>query len=257
MAGPAVRYFMMGANEWKSAEDWPPPGISYRPLYFSHEHSSSVVSLNDGSLSWQVPAASARPASYVHDPSTPVPSVGGNTLFSLTSIRPGESPGWEDLNAQAGSRDQRAIEGRCLTFTSGFLDQDLEVTGPVVAKLYISSSAVDTDFVVRLCDVYPDGRSMLICDGIQRARYRESDFVPSLLQPNQVYEITVDLWATSNRFRAGHRIRVVVNSSCFPRFDVNPGTGKSGARSVDRVSAENSVYLEERYPSHILLPITS
>ena len=255
MKSPAVRYFLMGSNQWKSADDWPPSGISYRPLYFRLEASGTASSLNDGSLSWQAPSDSARPVSYVHDPENPVPSVGGNTLFSLASKQPGESPAWEDLNAQAGCRDQRAIEGRCLTFTSERLERDLEVTGPVVAKLYASSSAVDTDFVVRLCDVYPDGRSLLICDGIQRARYRQSDFKPSLLQPHQVYEIAVDLWATSNCFRAGHRIRIVVNSSCFPRFDVNPGTGKSGARFVDRIKAENRIYLEERYPSHILLPV--
>jgi putative CocE/NonD family hydrolase len=159
------------------------------------------------------------------------------------------------LNAQAGPRDQRVIEPECLTFSSAPLERDLEVTGPVLAQLYISSSAVDTDFIVRLCDVYPDGRSMLICDGIQRARHRESDYLPSLLIPGQVYALTVDLWATSNLFRAGHRLRVVVNSSCFPRFDVNPGTGESGADAVNRLTAENQIHLDERYPSHILLPI--
>ena len=254
MKEPAVRYFVMGSNQWKSADDWPPPGISYRPLYFQEQRSGSAASLNDGSLSWRAPQGSARPAQYLHDPEHPVASVGGNTLFSLASKQPGEALSWEDLNAHAGSRDQRVIEGQCLTFTSPPLEHDLEVTGPVFARLYVSSSAVDTDFVIRLCDVYPDGRSMLICDGIQRARYRESDFVPSLLKPSQVYEISVDLWATSNLFRAGHRLRIVANSSCFPRFDVNPGTGQP-PRSADRVKAENRIYLEERYPSHIVLPV--
>jgi putative CocE/NonD family hydrolase len=252
---PAVRYFLMGSNQWKTTSDWPPPGISYLPLYFHERRSGSAVSLNDGTLSWQAPHGSSTPAKYFHDPQSPVASVGGNTLFSLTSKQPGEALSWDDLNAQAGPRDQRVIEPECLTFSSAPLERDLEVTGPVLAQLYISSSAVDTDFIVRLCDVYPDGRSMLICDGIQRARHRESDYLPSLLIPGQVYALTVDLWATSNLFRAGHRLRVVVNSSCFPRFDVNPGTGESGADAVNRLTAENQIHLDERYPSHILLPI--
>ena len=163
---------------------------------------------------------------------------------------------WEDLNEQAGSRDQRPIEPRCLTFTSAPLEQDLEIVGPVEAVVYLSSTAVDTDVVVRLCDVYPDGRSMLLCDGIQRARYRESPFRSALLEPGRVYEIRVDLWATGNRFLAGHRIRVLLNSSCFPRFDVNPGTGESMLFSARRVTAENRVHLGPRNLSHILLPVS-
>jgi putative CocE/NonD family hydrolase len=184
----------------------------------------------------------------------PVETVGGGTLYSLTAQRPGD-PGLNELDAQAGPRDQSKIEGHCLTFTSATLDADLEVTGPVVAKLFISSSAVDTDFVVRLTDVLPDGRSMLVCDGIQRARYRESSYQPSLLEPGKVYELTVDLWATSHLFRRGHRIRAVVNSSSFPRFDVNPGTGESAATATASVIAENCVYLDRQRPSHLVLPV--
>ncbi len=252
---PAVRYFIMGLNQWKTAPDWPPPGISYVPLYFHERRSGSAVSLNDRTLSWHAPHGSPPPVRYVHDPNKPVGSVGGNTLFSLTSKQPGEPLSWEDLNAQAGPRDQRVIEPECLTFTSPILEEDLEVTGPVLAQLYVSSSAVDTDFIVRLCDVYPDGRSMLICDGIQRARYRESDYVPSLLVPGQIYPLSVDLWATSNLFRAGHQLRVIINSSCFPRFDVNPGTGESGISTAVPVTAENQIHLGESCPSHIILPI--
>jgi putative CocE/NonD family hydrolase len=163
--------------------------------------------------------------------------------------------GWPQLNAEAGSRDQRPIEDRCLTFTSTSLDQDLEVTGPVIAKLFISSSAADTDFIVRVTDVFPDGRSMLVCDGIQRARYRESNYQPSLLEPGKIYEISVDLWATSYLFRHGHRIRVVVNSSSFPRFDVNPGTGECGGAAKTYVTAHNVVYLDRARPSCLVLPV--
>jgi putative CocE/NonD family hydrolase len=114
---------------------------------------------------------------------------------------------------------------------------------------------VDTDFVVRLTDVHPDGRSMLVCDGIQRARYRESNYQPSLLEPGRVYVLAVDLWATSHLFRRGHLLRVVVNSSSFPRFDVNPGTGESGAVASTIVIAENVVYLDRARPSHLTLPV--
>jgi len=184
-----------------------------------------------------------------------VETVGGATLYSLTAQRPGDPLGWNELNAEAGSRDQRKIEERCLTFTSAPLDADLEVTGPVIAKLFISSSAADTDFVVRLTDVLPDGRSMLVCDGIQRARYRKSNYRPSLLEPGKVYELTVDLWATSHLFQRGHRIRAVLNSSNFPRFDVNPGTGESAATATTRVIAQNAVYLDRQRPSHLVLPV--
>jgi putative CocE/NonD family hydrolase len=252
---PAVRYFVMGLNRWRTSEDWPPKTIVYRQLYFDSRPSGSARSLNDGSLAPEPGAEDVPPARFVHDPNQPVETLGGATLYSLTVQRPADPLGWEQLNAEAGSRDQRKIEDRCLTFTSQPLDQDLEVTGPVIAKLFISSSAADTDFVVRVTDVFPDGRSMLVCDGIQRARYRESNYRPSLLEPGKVYEITVDLWATSYLFRHGHRIRVVVNGSSFPRFDVNPGTGESGATAKTIVTAHNAVYLDRARPSCLVLPI--
>lgn len=257
MDEPDVRYFVMGANQWKMAADWPPPGVRYRNLYLRREDSGSARSLHDGSLSFEAPQRDEKPVSYVHDPDDPVRSVGGATLFNLSEVAVGAPENWEDLNAQAGSKDQRVIESRCVTFTTEPLERDLEVTGPVVARFYVSSSAVDTDLVVRLSDVYPDGRSMLLCDGVSRARYRESDFFPSLLEPGEVYLIEVDLWATSNLFRAGHRIRVIVNSSCFPRFDLNPGTGKSALLSTERVTAENRIYADRKRPSHIVLPVMS
>jgi len=114
---------------------------------------------------------------------------------------------------------------------------------------------VDTDLVVRLTDVLPDGRSMLVCDGIQRARYRESDYRPSLLEPGKVYQLTVDLWATSHLFRRAHRIRAIVNSSSFPRFDVNPGTGESAAIATTPAIAHNAVYMGGQRPSHLVLPV--
>ncbi len=254
---PAVRYFVMGLNQWRTADDWPPPSVVYKEIYFDGRRSGSAASLNDGSLSWTPGEEDAPPARFRHDPNQPVETAGGNTLYSLTAQQPGESLGWKELNAEAGPRDQRKIEDRCLTFTSEPLDADLEVTGPVVARLFISSTAADTDFVVRLTDVFPDGRSMLVCDGIQRARYSESNYRPALLDPGKVYEVTVDLWATSYLFRRGHRLRAVVNSSSFPRFDVNPGTGESGATATRMVTAENTVYVDRERRSHLVLPINA
>lgn len=254
---PDVRYFVMGLNEWRTATDWPPPGIDSRPLYLRAGPSGSARSINDGSLSWEAAAGDAAPAVFVHDPRDPVPSSGGTTLFNLSLREATEAESWDDLNAQAGSRDQRSIETRCLTFTSPALTEELEITGPVQAVIYLSSSAADTDLMVRLCDVYPDGRSMLLCDGIQRARYRESPFRSTLLTLGKVYPVRVDLWATSNRFLRGHRIRVIVNSSCFPRFDVNPGTGKSWLDSTDRLVAENRVYLDRDRASYVVLPVAA
>ena len=252
---PAVRYFVMGLNRWRTADDWPPKSVIYQHLYFDPRPSGSAHSLYDGSLSWTPAGGDTPPARFVHDPDHPVETVGGATLYSLTPLRPGDPLGFDELNAEAGSRDQRKIEDRCLTFTSEPLDRDLEVTGPVVAELFISSSALDTDFVVRLTDVFPDGRSMLVCDGIARARYRESNYRSSLLEPGKVYELPVDLWATSHLFQQGHRLRAVVNSSSFPRFDVNPGTGESGAIATIMEVAENVVYLDRDRPSHLVLPI--
>jgi putative CocE/NonD family hydrolase len=254
---PAVRYFVMGLNLWRTADDWPLDSAVHKELYFDARRSGSAASLNDGSLSWTSGEQDAAPARFIHDPNQPVEAAGGNTLYSLTAQKPGESLGFKELNAEAGSRDQRKIEGRCLTFTSQPLDTDLEVTGPVRARLFISSTATDTDFVVRLTDVLPDGRSMLVCDGIQRARYRESNYRPSLLDPGRVYELNVDLWATSYLFRRGHRLRAVVNSSSFPRFDVNPGSGETAANATNMVVAENTVYLDRERPSHLVLPLNA
>jgi putative CocE/NonD family hydrolase len=254
-AEPAVRYFMMGSNEWREAADWPPANVTYRRLYFRSGKSGSSPSLNDGVLSWDGPQSDEAPQSYVHDPDNPVQSVGGATLFAIPRSEAAQPESWHDVNAQAGSRDQRPIESRCLTYTSAVLETDLEIAGPVRATIFLSSNCVDTDVVVRLCDVYPDGRSMLLCDGIQRARYRSSDFSPSLLEAGKVYEIHVDLWATSNMFGAGHRVRVIVNSSCFPRFDVNPGTGKSSLLSAERIVATNKIFSDQKRSSFIELPL--
>jgi putative CocE/NonD family hydrolase len=179
--------------------------------------------------------------SYLYDPTDPVRTRGGSLLY------PGE-PG-------NGPHDQRSVEARCLTYTSEPLDSDMEVTGRVRAVLFGMSSAPDTDWVVRLSDVSPDGVSRPVAEGILRARFRDSQTAPSLLEPGRVYEFTVDLWSTSNVFLAGHRIRVAVTSSCFPRWDRNLNTGGPfGLEPVGR-PAINTVFRDRFRPSHIVLPV--
>ena len=238
MEDAPVRIFVMGRNIWRDEQDWPLPDTRYTNYYLRAGGSGSIDSLNDGTLATRAPVGSENPDSFVYDPDAPVPSRGGNTL----SI-----PG--------GVYDQREVDERCLTFTSAPLDEELEVTGPVKAVLYGMSSAPDTDWVVRLEDVHPDGYSRNVCDGILRARYRESFQHPALLEPGKVYRFEVDLWATSNAFLPGHRLRVVVTSSCFPRFDRNLNTGGPLNKEAAGQSAINTVLHDEFRPSHIVLPV--
>lgn len=238
MAEAPVRIFVMGRNEWRAEADWPLPDTRYTNYYLHSGHSGSITSLNDGTLSALPPAGSEHPDSFVYDPDHPVPTLGGNTL------------GIPD-----GVRDQRLADALCLTYTSAPLEQELEVTGPVKAVLYALSSAPDTDWVVRLEDIHPDGYSRNLCDGILRARYRHSFAQPQLLEPGQVYRFEVDLWATSNVFLPGHRLRVVVTSSSFPRFDRNLNTGGPINKEAAGQVAINAVLHDMFRPSHIVLPL--
>lgn len=239
MDEPPVRFFTMGINRWQTAESWPPPGVTPRHFYFQSGPSGSAQSLYDGRLGPEPPQEGEGADSYVYDPGRPVESLGGGRLVY-----------GGDTN---GPYDQRPVERRCLTYTSEPLREDLEVTGPLTATLYAMSSAPDTDWVVRLTDVSPDGVSRLVADGILRARYYRSSQRPELLTPNQVYQFQVDLWSTSNVFLAGHRIRVAVTSSCFPRWDRNLNTGGPfGTEAVGRV-ALNTVFRDQSRPSHVTL----
>ncbi|QDU79466.1 Cocaine esterase [Polystyrenella longa] len=232
-----VHYYVMGdpedesapGNFWRSAENWPPPADE-TPWYL-HE---------SGQLNIVAPTGDASLA-YAYDPKNPVPTIGGQNLL-----------------IPKGPRDQREVEKRddVLVFTSEKLTEPTEVSGRVKAKLYFSTDCPDTDFTVKLCDVYPDGRSMLVTDGIMRARYLHSFESPELLVPGQVYELEVDLWSTSLIFNKGHQIRVSVSSSNDPRFEPNPNTGADHFEPGDPSKvANNRIYLSKEYPSQILLPI--
>ncbi len=235
---PPVRLFVMGRNVWRSETDWPLPDTHYTPWYLRAGPSGSVTSLNDGCLAPTAPVGAEPADAYVYDPDHPVPTLGGNTLGIVDGVH-----------------DHLRADQLSLTYTSEPLEQELEVTGPVTAVLYAMSSAPDTDWVVRLEDVHPDGYVRNLCDGILRARYRDSFERPELLAPGQVYRFDIDLWATSNAFLPGHRVRVAITSSCFPRFDRNLNTGGPIHREAAGQVAINTVLHDELRPSHIMLPV--
>jgi uncharacterized protein len=234
---PAVTYYVMGdvsdpgapGNVWRTADQWPPVPTK----------STRWFLCGDQTLS-QIKPATDRTLSYIYDPRKPVPTVGG---YQLT--------------IPAGPKDQREIEARddVLVFTSEPLARPIEVTGRVRARLYISSDVQDTDFLARLCDVYPDGRSFNICEGIIRARYRLSFSHEDFLKPDRVYPIDIGLWSTSIIFNKGHRLRVHVTSSSAPGYDPNPNTGEP-LRWSDRTElAHNRIHLSGGFPSHLDLPV--
>ncbi len=228
----------MGTNEWRDEYEWPLARTRYTPFYLHSEGSANTLE-GDGVLGRETPREE-RPDTYTYDPADPVPTRGGNTLI-----------------IPVGAYDQREVEARpdVLVYTSAALEEPLEVTGPLELVLYAASSAVDTDFTAKLVDVRPDGYAQNLADGILRARYRESGRFPKLLTPDEPTEFRIDLWATSHVFQAGHRIRLEVSSSNFPRFDRNLNTGEDQATGVRHVPATQTVFHDGRYPSHLLLPV--
>lgn len=243
---PVLIYVMEGENEgyWRSENEWPLARTQYKKYYLREGAPEPIDSLNDGILSTHKPKKKEDPDSFDYDPANPTPTVGGNIS--------GTAPA-----GVRGPMDQQLIEGDVLTYTTDPLKKDTEVTGPITAHLWVSSSAPDTDFTAKLADVYPDGRSIIIQDSILRARYHKSREKEKLLKPGKIYKLTIYLGPTSTVFKAGHRIRVDVASSNYPRFDNNPNTGKKFGTDVedDFVIATNTIYHDKKHPSHILLPI--
>ncbi len=234
----AVHYYVMGdptdakapGNVWRQADDWPPPAAG-TPFYLRP----------DGSLvAGEPPTDADASRTYAYDPANPVPTLGGQELYG-----------------GMGPKDQRPVESRpdVLVFTSDVLPKPVEATGPISARLFVSSDGPDTDFTVKLTDVYPDGRSMLVTDGILRARFRRGFEEEAFLVPGEVAEVTVDLWSTSIVFNKGHRIRVTVSSSNAPRFEPNPNTGKPFRAGAERRVAKNTLHLSAKHPSHLVLPL--
>lgn len=238
MDGPPVAVFTMGENRWQHLDDWPPPTATDVRWYFHSEGQANSVQGN-GTLSTVPP--NGEPADrFTYDPNDPAPTLGG-----------------ANLTLPLGVIDQRPVEERpdVLVFTSEPLTAPLEVTGPVRVTLWAASTAPDTDFTAKLVDVHPDGYAQNLLDGIIRARYRDSGSQPSLLEPDRIERYTIDLWATSNVFLPGHRIRVEISSSNFPRFDRNPNTGRPIATETECVPARQQVYHDAEHPSHISLPV--
>ena len=237
-----LKIFVMGENRWREEQEWPLARTQFTPYYF-HGGGGANSLLGDGSLSTERPGD--EPAdSYAYNPEFPTPTRGGCNCCNPEIVD------W-------GAFDQRPVEYRndVLVYTSAPLEQELEVTGPVVAKVYARTDGPDTDFTAKLVDVHPDGYAVNLCDGIIRGRYRESTSEQKLLTPGQVYEFTIDLWPTSNLFRKGHRIRVDIASANFPRFDRNLNTGgKFGDEPEGRV-ANQEVLHDAAHPSHIVLPV--
>ena len=259
---PPVTIFVMGDNTWKQLDKWPSAEASYVNYYLTHARSGAASSLNDGILDTTAPGDSESPDRYLYDPLKPVRTIGGNTLYSVPrgaqELPPGLSEAetvMANFGLWAGPRDQRPAEGVSLTYTTASLREDVEITGPIVARIYASSTAEDTDFVAKLTDVWPDGRSILITDGILRARYRNSknNLVP--LRPGEIYLFSIDLWATSNVFKKGHRIRLSIASSNFPRYDRNLNIWKRHGSAAEAVVATNIIYHDREHPSHIVLPV--
>ncbi len=240
--GKRVKIFVMGVNQWREEDDWP-LARAKTTKYFLHSQGAANSVHGNGVLSTSAPAS--EPADkFTYDPGKPVPTIGGPLCCDAGHLAP-------------GPKDQRTVEERedVLVYSTPPLEHDLEVTGPVWLEFFASSSAADTDFTAKLVDVFPDGSAINITEGILRAKYRESQEAPSLLTPGKVYSLTLDLWATSNVFRAGHRIRLEVSSSNFPRFDRNLNTGESAATSAKWATAANTILHDAAHPSVLLLPI--
>jgi len=236
LSEPPIKIFVMGSNRWRYEQEWPLTRTEYTPYYL---HSlGGANSLNgNGTLDRRAPA-SENPDFYIYDPSNPV------TDFHFE---------------ESGPRDQRPIEIRndVLVYTSEPLAADLEVTGPITAEIWASSSAKDTDFVVKIMDVYPDGYSQNITpqlSGILRARYRESESSPILLTPGKIYKFDIGLMYTSQVFKKDHRIRIAVTSSYFPHIDRNPNTGHPFGEDQEAVRAEQKIYHDKIFSSRIILP---
>jgi len=237
-----VKIFMMGSNEWRNEESWPPKHTTNTPIYL-HSNGNSNSASGDGLLSFDKPGKETSDR-FTYNPMFPVPTKGGGNCCDPHIVN------W-------GAFDQREIEARAdiLVYTSETLTTEMEISGPIILKLFASTDCRDTDFTAKLVDVFPDGKAINLCDGIIRGRYRDSTKQQSLLNPGEVYEFAIDLYPTSNIFLPGHRIRLDISCSNFPRFDRNPNTGNEFGKDCEMNTANQTIYHEDKFASHLLLPI--
>ena len=238
---PKVTYFTMGMNKWQTSDTWPPAGAQPMTFYLSSGGRANSLG-GDGTLAAAAPDAD-KPDSFTYDPLNPVLSYGGNVCCTGTAV-------------QAGAFDQRRMEARedILVFTSDPFKEGTEVSGPITPTLYVSSDAKDTDFTVKVLDVYPDGRAYNLDESIQRMRYRDGYDKPlAWMENGKVYKVALQPLNTSNYFDAGHRLRIEVSSSNFPRFDRNLNTGGSNYDESKGVVAHNAVHHSKQYPSQLTI----
>jgi len=237
-----IRLFVMGENRWRTEQEWPLARAQYRP-YYLHSGGAANTLRGDGTLSPEVP--SDEPVdTYVYDPRNPVPTRGGGLCCWQAALPP-------------GAYDQREVEARpdVLVYSTEPLEEDLEVTGPLEVHLWAATSAPGTDYTAKLVDVYPCGYARNVQDGIVRARYCASQEEARPIEPGAVYEYVIDLSATSNVFQGGHRIRVEISSSSFPRYDRNPNTGHPLGEDGELRVATQTILHDAGHPSHSVLPV--
>ena len=246
---PPVHIFTMGENVWRFENEWPPASMNYNKFFLHGEgHANSMF--GDGSMDFERCEAEEPADSFIYDPANPVPTLGGNIAPLPWTV--------------AGAIDRRCVERRddVLVYDTDVLEEDLEITGSPLVTLWASSDAPDTDFTATVCDVHPDGRSIIVCEGLVRTRFSQerqdptaSLENPKLAVPNLISKYFVSLWHTSMVFRAGHRIRLELSSSNFPRFDRNPNTGHDLGVDTQMRPAKNKVYHNGDYPTHLTLPV--
>jgi len=239
---PPIKLFIMGANEWRDEREWPLARTDWQTWNLGSGGRANTL-LGDGTLTTKAPGDEV-PDEFDYDPNNPVQTIGGNNCCSPDIVP------W-------GPYDQRPVEmrGDVLCYTSAPLDRDTEITGPIQAILYAATDGHDTDWTAKLVDVSPTGYAMNLCDGIIRARFRESFLKPRLTDPGTVYEYTIEVGVTGNLFRKGHQIRLEISSSNFPRFDRNLNTGNDLGTDAEMRTAHQSIFHSREYPSHLRLPV--
>jgi putative CocE/NonD family hydrolase len=237
---PKIQYYLLGKNEWRAANAWPIPGTRFESFYLNSAGSANSH-FGDGVLSRSSPKEHEPADAYDYDPQIPAPSLGTNDYKNSKPIT-----------------DQRPLSARedVLVYTSAPIDEGFEMTGEIEVVLYVSSSAKDTDFVAKLVDVYPDGTALNVRENVLRARYRDGRDKPAvLMRPGNIYEIRFKLGAYSLFFAKGHRVRLQVTSSSFPRYDRNLNTGGNNFDETDGVTAHNRIFHDAAHPSRLILPV--
>lgn len=239
---PRVQYYTMGSNQWQSSDTWPPANATPMTYYLSSQGRANSL-YGDGRLTMKAPDKDA-PDTFLYDPHNPVPSYGGNVCCTGDAV-------------QGGAFDQQRMETRndILVYTSEPLAEGVEISGFIESTLYLSSDVKDTDLTIKLIDVYPDGRAYNLDETIQRVRYRDGYDKPVMMEKGSVYRVDLTPMSTSNYFAAGHRIRIEVSSSNFPRFERNLNTGGNNYDESQGVVATNTIHHSAKYPSQVRLPV--